>query len=147
MRRGWVLQRVEGGWGEVTRSAQRTVISWLTLAQVGPGGRFVIEMFSIQELVSEMEELFLHGLGQTSSWFLNRMVCWSSGQSWDLRRVHKIHVVMADRRDFVWLYCSSLLSAILGSDILCSWNLWCWRVLSKICGACVLSIIAWNGVV
>lgn len=59
MRRGWVLQRVEGGWGEVTRSAQRTVLSWLTLAQVGPGGDFGVgEAFNIGELVSEMKQFF-----------------------------------------------------------------------------------------
>ena len=50
------------------------VLSWLNLAQEGPGGASVLwEAFAMQGLVFEME-LFLHGLGQAGSWFLNKIL-------------------------------------------------------------------------
>ena len=60
LRRGSVLQHVGG-----SLSVQRSVGS-------------VGEPFDVQDLVSEMK-MFLHGLGQAGSWFLNKMVCRSWG--------------------------------------------------------------------
>lgn len=52
------------------------MLTWLSLVDVGPGGRFVAEEMpkvGTRGLVSETE-LFLHGLSHTNSQFLNKMV-------------------------------------------------------------------------
>lgn len=88
--RFWELIEKWSTWRQlqVLGSAQRAMLSWLSLAQIAPGERFVGgETFGIQRLVSEIE-LFLHGLDQTSSWFMNKILGWRLWQFW-----HKVEIV------------------------------------------------------
>ena len=61
------MQRFTGCYGKILRSPERALLYWLNLAQMGPGGWFLVEeAFGIQGLVSRME-ICLHGLAQTGN--------------------------------------------------------------------------------